>query len=239
MTRTLRRGTVVAMLAGALAGSVLLAVPGAAEEGRHAKTFATAQKLLEAQLSARVAQLDRLSADVSGATTLTAAHSATLDTSIAAAQSSIDALAAKVPTDTTKAELRTDRRTMIRENRVFAVLTPQVFETIGADAVAAQVTALRNEEPGLLAAVNALVGEHGYANALRHYTQFVTLVNRASLKSTNIANRVLAQSPANYPHDVHAFVGANHGLLAANIAIAHADYDATVVGLASGGYTGS
>ncbi len=65
------------------------------------------------------------------------------------------------------------------------------------------------------------------------------LVNSASLNATNVATSVLAQTPADYPGDTHVFTRANKKLLNADIALAHANYDASVIGLASGGYTGA
>lgn len=222
-----------------LAGGAALLVPGIASASVHPHSFTTNQQALEAQLASRVSQLTRLGTDVTGAKSLTTAHAATLTASINTATSNINVLVTKVPTDTTQAQLNADRASMIRQNRVFAVLTPQVFQTIEADAIAAEVTSLRAEEPGLLSAVNGLVGDHGYTNAYDHYTAFVRLVNVASLDSTNVATKVLAQVPQNFPRDTEVFVHANKELLNADIALAHANYDASVVGLASGGYTGA
>jgi len=236
--RLIRTGLASAILAGGAA----LAVPTIASASvQHSKQhdFSSNQKALEAQLAIRVSQLSRLGTDVTGAKTLTTAHAATLTASITTTTANINALVVRVPTDTTNAQVNADRTAMIRQNRVFAVLTPQVFQTIEADAIGAEVTSLQAEEPGLLSAVNALVGEHGYTNARNHYTAFVTLVNDASLNSTNVAARVLAQAPRNFPHDTDVFVRANKELLNADIALAHANYDASVIGLASGGYTGA
>jgi hypothetical protein len=67
----------------------------------------------------------------------------------------------------------------------------------------------------------------------------VKAVNNASVDSNDVATEVLAQTPADYPGDTHVFVRANRELLAAGIALAHASYDASVIGLATGGYTGA
>jgi hypothetical protein len=193
---------------------------------------------LEAALSDRQTQLTRLSADVKVATDLSAAHLAVLDTNIAAATLSITSLRVKVPTDTTGAELQADRATMLKDNRVYAVLTPQVFLTIEADTVASQVTTFEANESTLQSSVNVLVGESGYKNAENHYVNFIKRVNAADSASSNVGSAVIAQTPADYPGDTHVFVKANEALLSANIDLAYATYDASVIGLASGGYTG-
>jgi hypothetical protein len=227
------------LAAALLAGGASVLTPSIASASVHAHSFATNQKALEAQLTSRTNQLVRLGTDITKATTLTTAHAATLTANVNTATTNINVLVTKVPTDTTQAQLNTDRASMLKQNRVFAVLTPQVFQTVEADAIAVEVTSLQTEEAGLLSAVNALAGQHGYTNAFNHYSAFVKLVNTASVNSTNVAVSVLAQVPADYPGDTHVFVRANNRLLAANIALAHANYDASVVGLASGGYTGS
>lgn len=236
----LNRYKVQAGLAGfALIGGSLLALPGAASAATTPHSFSNNQTLLETQLASRATQLARLGTDVAGATSLTAPHAVTLKASIATATTNIDALIAKVPTDTTNAELAVDRASMLKENRVFAILTPQVFLTIEADGIASQVVTFQANESALQGSVNSLVGQHGYTNALNHYVAFVKAVNVANAAASNITTAVLAQTPADYPGDTHVFVHTNRELLRADLSLAHASYDESVIGLASGGYTGA
>jgi hypothetical protein len=226
-------------LAGAvLAGGSLFALSGLASASVRPHSFTSNQKLLEAQLASRVSQLGRLTADVAASKTLTLAHAAALNLNISTATTNINALVAKVPSDTTRTELNMDRASMFKQNRVFAVLTPQVFETIEADAIAAQVATFQANESALQASVNSLVGQHGYRNALNHYLAFVSSVNYALALTNRVTTAVLAQTPADYPGDTHVFVNANEKLLRADIALAHASYDESIIGLAAGGYTG-
>lgn len=221
-----------------IGGGIVLA-PNIASAHEHPRDFSSTQHALEVQLASRVSQLARLQSDVSSAKTLTAAHEAALTARITTTTANINALVSKVPSDTTYAQLRADRSAMIKQNRVFAVLTPQVFLTIEADAITAQVTTLQGEESGLISAVNGLVGQHGYKNAFNRYTAFAKSVNAASLDASNIVNAVLNQVPSDFPRDTGVFVRSNRALLRANITLAHANYDASVVGLAAGGYTGA
>jgi len=204
-----------------------------------AHSFATQQKQLEQQLAYRVTQLTKLGSDATSSKTLTAAHLATLQATLATATSSINALVTKVPSDTTGAELAADRATMLKDNRVFAVLTPQVIEIVEADGIASQVTSLQSNQSSLNSTVTGLEGQPGYKNALAHYNAFVAAVTKASTDSANVDAPVLAQVPSDFPGDTSVFVTANHELLGADLAVARASYDESVIGLAAGGYTGS
>jgi hypothetical protein len=232
--------TVLTGIAGAaLAGGSLLALPGLASASVRPHSFATAKVQLETQLTNRSAQLGRLSADVTAAKSLTPAHVIALNADIATATTNISALVTSVEGATTGAQLKADRASMVKQNRVYAVLTPQVFETVEADQISSQVATFQLSEPTLQSSVNLLVGLPGYTTAENHYLSFVKTVNQANENATDVATEVLLQTPADYPGDTHIFVKANKSLLAADIALAHATYDESVVGLASGGYTGS
>ena len=134
-------------------------------------------------------------------------------------------------------ELRAAQKSMIQENRVFAVLTPQVFEVIEADPIAVQAKTLSGE--GTLSGNRTLAGQPGYANALKHDTAYVADVNLAANDSAHVSTVVIAEVPQDFPGDTHVFVNANHQLLAADIALARANYEASVIGLASGSFLGS
>lgn len=227
-----------AVAATALSAAAALVAPTAASASVTPADFTQAQQTLEHQLSMRLSQLSQLSADVNKAT-LPANDASVLSARLTSATTSITSLQSAVPNDTTLKELRVARRTMIRDNRVFAVLTPQVFEVIEANAVQTQVQALETDEPTLQAAVENLVGQPGYRAAAARDRAFVAAVNRASALAAHVALTVLAVTPQDFRHGVRVFVHANRQLLNANLALAHASYDQSLVGLASGGYTGA
>ncbi len=202
-------------------------------------SFVAAQQKLEAELAARVTRLTHLTADVTGATSLSASTSLTLQARLSTEAASINTLVAKVPTDTTFAELDADRAAMYKDNRVYAVMSPQVFEMIEASLVVEQLTTMQGNEATLQTEVASLVGMAGYQTALNHYNNYVARISNWSTRIVNIQANVLAQVPSDWPGDTHVFVNANHQILSANIALAYAAYDAAVIGLASGGYTGS
>ncbi len=233
----IRLGVVGAVIA---SGSFLFAISAGASTSTSAANITQFQQRLEQQLTYRVKQLQVLSTDVTKATPpLTTGDAGTLATRLAVATTNINDLLTQVPNDTTMAELKAAQETMVQGNRVFAVLTPQVFEVIEADTVAAQAATLQSGEATLLAEINTLVGQPGYANALKHDTAYVADVNRAAADSAHVSTVVIAQLPEDFPGDTHVFVNANHQLLAADIALARANYEASVIGLASGGYTGA
>jgi hypothetical protein len=213
--------------------------PSPSTDTTPSASFVTAQKALELQLTNRATQLQHLVTDVTGATTLSASVVTTLQARLLSEESSINSLVAKVPTDTTRAELNTDRATMLKDNRVYAVMSPQVFEMIEASVVAGQVTTLQGNESTLQSEVASLLGLPGYANALNHYNNYVARLSNWSTKIVTVESVVLAQTPQAYPGNTKIFVAENHGILNANIALAYAAYDASIIGLATGGYTGA
>ncbi|MGD0851891.1 MAG: hypothetical protein ABSA07_00865 [Acidimicrobiales bacterium] len=231
----------------ALVAAMSIALPTVAYAGSTTTTtttvpsasFIAAQKALEAQLANRATQLTHLVADVTAATTLSASTSAVLQARLSTEQTSINALIAKVPNDTTRAELNADRSAMLKDNRVYAVMSPQVFEMIEASVVAGQVTTMQGNESTLQSEVASIVGLPGYKNALNHFNNYVARLSNWSTRIVNVEEIVLAQTPQGYPGNTKVFVAQNHRILDANLALAYAAYDASIIGLATGGYTGS
>jgi hypothetical protein len=202
-------------------------------------SFLSGQQTLETQLASRVTRLQHLIADVTSATSLSANASTTLQARLSGEEASMNALIGRVPTDTTQAELSADRATMYKDNRVYAVMSPQVFESIEASLVSEQVTTMQGNEVTLQTETASLIGLAGYENALNHYDNYAKRISNWSTRIVNVESAVLSQTPQDFPRSTNVFVAQNHSILTANIALAYAAYDASVIGLASGGYTGS
>ncbi len=234
-----------AVIALTLCAAMGLSVPVVADASSTTSTttpsasFIAAQQALEAQLASRLTRLQHLEADVTAATSLSANTASTLEARLSTEESSIDSLIAKVPTDTTSAELRADRAAMLKDNRVYAVMSPQVFESIEASLVQVQVTTMQGNEPTLQTEVASLEGLPGYQNALNHFNTYVARLSNWATKIVTVEDVVLAQTPQGFPGNTATFVAENHQILDANIALAYAAYDASIIGLAAGGYTGS
>ncbi|MDA8295391.1 MAG: hypothetical protein M0004_02175 [Actinomycetota bacterium] len=190
------------------------------------------------QLQLRATQLANLSKEVSAATALTASDQGALEQKLASATTSINGLIQAAPNDTLR-ELRSARHTMISANRVFAVLTPEVYEVIASDTVASQAAALAGEEPQLQAEVTAAQGQVGARNAIAHDRAFVRAVSFAQAKTAKVSSALVAETPQDYPRGRGLFIGSNRQILAASEALARASYDKTIVALATNGYTGS
>ena len=195
------------------------------------------QRLLH-QLQLRSTQLANLSKEVSAATALTPGDQGALEQKLATTTTSINGLLQAVPTDT-RAQLRVAARTMMVQNRVFAVLTPQVYEVIASDTVAGQAAALASEEAALQAQVTADQGQVGYRNAVAYDGAFVRSVSAAQAGTARVSATLLAQVPQDYPRDRGVFVRSNRQILGAAEALARASYDKTLIALATNGYTGS
>jgi hypothetical protein len=235
-TRILRRGIAASALS---AGALIGLGGGTAFASTPHDSLSLAKQQLESQLASRVTSLGHLASDIAGATSLTPEHANILSARITTEQASINALVVKVPSDTTRAQLNADRAAMYKDNRVYAVMTPQVFETISADAALAQLAILAKNEPALAAEVSSIVGQPGYQTAVNHDNNYMTRVGRETTTLSTLVTSILAQQPAGYPNNQHFFVRANHMILNANVQIAYANYDASVIALATGGYTGS
>jgi hypothetical protein len=234
---TTRSFVVLALVAAMGMGIPSIAYAGPTTTTVPSASFIAAQHALEVQLANRATQLGHLVADVTATTSLTA--KSILQARLSTEEASINALIAKVPTDTTKAELNADRAAMLKDNRVYAVMSPQVFQMIEASVVASQVTVMTANEPMLQSETASIVGLPGYKNALSHYNNYVARLLNWSTRIVSVEGIVLVQTPQGYPGNTKIFVAQNHRILDANIALAYAAYDASIIGLATGGFTGS
>lgn len=203
------------------------------------QSIASQQKQLERQLADWAALLGRFGADVTNSSTLTLAHSLVLDARSTGPVEMLDGLVAKVPTDKTQSQLDAAKAVMVELNQVFAVLTPQVFETIEADAISSEVSSLKSDEQPLRSLVNSIAGQSGYEIAHVRYLTLVKSVSLAKHDANGVATAVLAQKTANFPDDANIFLHANQELSNASDALVNATYAESMIGLAIGGYTSS
>ncbi len=239
MKNVTSRSVVAVALGAVMAISISVGAYASTTTTTPSASFLASQKTLEGQLAGRVTRLQHLASDVTAATLLSTTALATLQARLSTEETSINALIAKVPTDTTWAELNADRQAMLRDNRVYAVMSPEVFESIEASVVASQVTTMQGNESTLQSEVASLAGSVGYQNALNHFDNYVARISNWSTRIVTVEDVVLAQTPQGFPQNTSTFVSENRAILNANIALAYASYDASIIGLASGGYTGS
>ena len=223
----------------AFASTTTTSAPPTTSAAAPPADFVAHQKALEGQLANRATQLQHLVTDVTAATSLSSTVMNTLQARLSTEQTSINSLIAKVPTDTTGAQLNADRTAMLRDNRVYAVMVPQVFEMIEASVVAKQVTTMQGNESMLQSEVTSLATQPGYKAAQNRYDNYVARLSNWSTRIVTLESVVLSQTPQGFPGNTRVFVNQNREILNANTALAYAAYDASLIGLATGGYTGS
>ena len=200
----------VVVVAGTMAIASLGIIPDASAHPTttNPASFSHLQAKLEAQLAVRQTQLASLTTDVSSSTTLTTADAAALTASLSAETTNIDNLIAKVPSDTTIAELRIDQQAMFQDNRVFVVMSPQVKLTIAADTLWAKAGTILSNGSTISAELAARVADPGYARAEARFAFSTAKATVVQSSMTSVSATVLAQTPAGWPANEHVFVKA-------------------------------
>jgi hypothetical protein len=192
--------------------------------------FKQLQKALEDQLTDRQQRLGNLTKEVSAAKHLTTSDRATLVSDLGTDTTGIDALAAKVPNDTTIAELATDYKAMVDDYRVYLVMTPKVQLTITADATSSLEHAMQAAEPKIEALIRY---EHSKGRHVRGaqiaYEGMVHQVSNAEHDTTGVAARVLATEPSGWPGNRTVFTNASSSLEQAGKAIHTAQSDVRTI----------
>jgi hypothetical protein len=230
-----RRTAAGVVAAGAVAGMVVMvpgaafaaasssATPSSATPGSNTATsqpssplctpalFTQAQQRVEADLTARVTQLNALSSAVNSTTNhLTSGDRQTLQNDITTVElPGIQALQTKVPQDTTCPELRSDAHKMVFDYRVYVVMTPQTHLTIVLDDEAYVEGVFTNLEPKIATAIQK--AQAAGKNVTAAQAAFTDLENQVStaLGATNgQAAVVLAQTPSGYPGNWQVFTAA-------------------------------
>lgn len=217
------------VLAGA--GVAGAATPSASSSVSHSggADFKQLQKMLEEQLADRQHRLAGLSVEVSASRHLTDAHGATLESDLSAETSGINALAAKVPNDTTIAELTVDHETMI-DYRVYVVMSPQVELTIAADTASGVEQAFEASESHIEALIRYEQSQgkdvHGAQIA---FLDMVRQVANAEHDTTGVSDSVLAAKPSGWPANRTIFTNAASSLGQAKKALQTATADRTTI----------
>lgn len=185
-----------------------------------AARLSEAKQVVGAALGAREAQLHRLVTRVQGAATLTSSDRSTLLGDLTQTElPGIEALASKVPGDTTCAELRQDAHSMVFDYRVYLVMTPQADLVVATDTATAIATTMSGLEPVIATRISAAAAKgkdvSGADAALSDYTAKVGAVQQLLAGQ---AATLLALTPAGYPGNAPALHQAR-----ANLQTARAD----------------
>jgi len=197
----------------ATAGGAQPRIPTGATPGSGAPTtcsisnLSLLQSYVEGALSNRVTQLNALTAIIGGATRLTASDQQTLSSDVSNELAGIQALQQKVPNDSTCLQLVADARAMVRNFRVYVVMTPQVRLTVSADSETSIAGQLAGLEPQIQAAI-AAAQKNGknVAGAQQSFSDFQTQITNTQSASGNVSGPVLAFTPSSYPGCKSTFV---------------------------------
>jgi hypothetical protein len=184
------------------------AVPGSGAPTTCSTTnLSLLQSYVEGALSNRVSQLNGLTAIVGGATRLTGSDQQTLSSDVSNELAGIEALQQNVPNDSTCLQLVADARAMVRNFRVYVVMTPQVRLTVSADSETSIAGQLAGLEPQIQAAI-AAAQKNGknVAGAQQSFSDLQTQVTNAQSASGNVSGPVLAFTPSSYPGCKTTFV---------------------------------
>jgi hypothetical protein len=225
-----RRVAVGAVAAGAAAGLVAM-TPAAAFAAPSANTtagsgtpttqasnpgctptlFGQAQQLVEADLAARVSQLNTLAAAANNsANHLTTGDRQTLVNDITTVElPGIQTLQTQVQTVSTCPALRAIARSMVYNYRVYVVMTPQTHLTIVMDDESYIEGVLVNLEPQIATAIQD--AQNAGKNVVAAQAAFTDLKNQVSTAqgATNGQSAtILAQTPTGFPGNWGVFLAA-------------------------------
>jgi hypothetical protein len=161
-------------------------------------SFTADQRWVETALSDRQARLATLSGLISASSTLQSSDRTGLDGLVSAAQSACSSLQQSVPSDDSTGELQAAADEMIDSLHVYAILSPQVSETIGADAVTAAAAKLQALAPGLNTAIAAASANSRQMARLHELEQGLTAeADAASSLTTPLSAQLIGLSDAN------------------------------------------
>ncbi|HTW98877.1 MAG TPA: hypothetical protein VMD59_08880, partial [Acidimicrobiales bacterium] len=160
-------------------------------------SFSLAQRWMETALSDRLARIGVLSSSISSSATLTSSDRTGISGLVGNAQSVCNSLSQSVPGDSSNAQLQLAADQMIGSLHVFAVLSPQVNETVAADSANAAAAKLQALAPGLNTAIAAASGSSRQISRLQNLEQnLVTEANAAASFSGPLPAELIGLSDA-------------------------------------------
>ncbi len=230
MVRSSRAVRLVALpVAAAILGALLLvgisAGPTEAATS-HASTtttvpptgIAATRTQLAAAVAVRQTALHRVLAAVAASTTLVPADRSLLNGTLDDALTGMNSLAAKIPTDTTQAELTADQTTMVQTYRVLALQVPVADLVIAADQAAAIENRIFIGEPGIQQQLSpaANKGTTVPASATTAFTDMQHQILTAQATITGVSESLLSLLPSGYPGNASVITAAQTDLVNAH-----------------------
>lgn len=212
--------------ADARAGAAADATGTGAPSSPGCAVFTTAQETVEQDLAARVTALQTLTTTVNGAAHLSSGDQSTLASDLSSDLEGIQALQGQAQQATTCPQLRLVAKEMVRDYRVYMVVTPQVHLTVAADTATWAASYLDEVEPQLQQALT-LASQAGknVTAAQAAFTDMQSQVTTAQSAVSGVASTVLAQNAGGAPANKQVFLGARNSLMSARTDLRDADKD--------------
>lgn len=198
MTRT----HTIRLLAGGLAAATTLSLVGAtAAQAAPGATMARLKAAGDSAITSRLAVLQQLTSEVTGAKHLNAGDASTLLGQISADISGLTQLKATIDAETNGANLVTELKSVVTSYRVYVEMVPKVHLVRAADWVVDVTTTIGGVEPKLQAAITA---KGNPAAAVAAYGDLVSKVSAAQGLAGGLAGQLEGLTPAQYPTPAQA-----------------------------------
>jgi hypothetical protein len=207
----------------ALSGAVLFSASAAFADGdssapgSSSRTVASVQAKCDAAIAARLTRLGELESRLTGASNVTADHHTTLESMITTTETNLGTLKTQIDAATTLDALRPLCRSIVVDNRVYVLRTPQVDLTIRLDNGAHRSTELTARAAELQSKINDLkAAGKNTARAEANLAKTNSFIAAAIAADAGQADALIALTPANY--------NANHAVVSPfRIAARHTD----------------
>ncbi len=223
--QTLRRALVSASLALTTAvlslGLFADPAPAATSNSSHGTSstapsgsVAAARAQLAAAIVVRQTALRRVLASAASSKTIVPADQAVLTALLTQALTGMNALAAKVPTDTTAAEVAADQTEMVQTYRVLALQVPAGDMVLAADLAAAIETDMAARLPALQALLAPAANQASPvpSSVKTAFTDFQRELTAAQSATGGVSSSLLALLPGSYPGNQSVLTSARSDL---------------------------
>ena len=193
---------------------------------------AAARSQLAAAVAVRQTALRRVLAAAGSSKTIVPENQAVLTAVLTEALNGMNALAAKVPSDTTQEQVSADQTAMVQDYRVLALQVPAADMVLAADLSASIEAEMSARVPGIqsLLVPAANQGSPVPATVKTAFTDFQRQLTAAQSATAGVSSSLLALLPESYPSNQSVLTSARTDLANArhDLGLAVTDLDAIV-----------
>jgi hypothetical protein len=227
--RRIARTTVLTLTCTALSAGVSLAGAGVAAAANPTTGLVAVQAKASADITLRLAALNRAVPQVNANAVITAADKSTLLSTLHADVSGLTALGGRIAADTTTVAAQADAKTIFTTYRVFALAIPQVAYAAAADDVTgAELPPLVNSRQALTAVLKAVPAKNTPA-VQAAMADLAKQIATISSSTDGLSGTVLAFTPAQYDADHDLLSGPRKTLATAQADVIVAKNDVVTV----------